>query len=93
MAESGVPLDEEQYQVLLTMNRDPDPLFCISALAGTGKTAVAHCALRALMEEHASSSPRCLVIYTAPTRALREEVVMELCKPKAALAACVCKLP
>ena len=87
-----MPLDEEQCQVLLTMNRDPDPLFCVPALAGAGKTAVAHCVLKACVEAHSGSSPRRLVIYTVPTRALREEVVMELCKLKAALAACVCKL-
>ena len=78
--------------MLLAMSHDPGPLFCISALAGAGKTAVALCVLRALMEEHTNSSPRCLVIYTVPTRALREEVVMEICKLKAALAAWACKL-
>ena len=50
MAESGVPLDEEQYQVLLAMNDGPDTLFCIFALAGTGQTAVTHCVLKAFME-------------------------------------------
>ena len=43
ITESGVPLDDEQYAVLEAMSHAPDPVFCISALAGAGKTADAHC--------------------------------------------------
>ena len=81
---SGVPLDAEQRGVLADMSISTDPLLCISALAGTGKTALAHCVLKAFMERHRGSTPRQLVLYTVPTRALREDVVLELLKVKAA---------
>jgi hypothetical protein len=38
------------------------------------------------MEKHRNSTPRHLVLYTVPTRTLREEVVLEVLKLKAALA-------
>ena len=80
-----VRLDTEQLAALDEMNSSTDPLFCISALAGTGKTALAHCVLKAFIEEHRKASPRQLVLYAVPTRTLREEVVLELLKFKAAL--------
>lgn len=55
----------------------------MSALAGAGKTALAHCVVKAFLEGVSGSDPRRLVLYTVPTRALREEVVMELVKFKA----------
>ena len=72
--------------MLVAINGGPDPLLCISARAEAGKTAVAHCVLKALMDARRDSSPRRLVMRAVPTRALREEVVMDLCKLKAVLA-------
>ena len=95
VAQSFVRLDAEQRRVLADMNTAGDPLLCISALAGTGKTALAHCVLKAFMEGHRNSTPRQLVLYTVPTRTLREEVVLELLKLKADFVSafcCVCKL-
>ena len=83
--ESGVPLDDEQYAAREAVSHDPDPLFCISALAGAGKTALAHCALKACMDAHSRSSPRRLVTHTVLTRTVRKQVVVELCKLKAAI--------
>ena len=62
ITESGVPLDDEQHAVLEAMSHVPDPMFCRYALAGAGKTAVAHRVLNAFMEGHARSSPRCRAI-------------------------------
>ena len=84
--ESSVPLDREQRAVLDAMDNSTDPLLRISALAGAGKHALTHCVLKAFMDAPRDSSPRRVVISTVPPRALREEVVMELCKLKAALA-------
>ena len=65
VAQSLVRLDAEQRRVLADMNTAGDPLLCMSALAGTGKTALAHCVLKAFMEGHRSSTPRQLVLYTS----------------------------
>ena len=66
-----------------------NPLLCLH-LPGR-KTTLAHlgCVLNARMEKHRNSTPRHLVLYTVPTRTLREEVVLELLKFKAALASAV----
>lgn len=81
-AQSGVPLDNEQRHVLSDFNTCTNTVLCVSALAGAGKTALAHCVLKAFVEANrdsdSDSAPRSLVLYTVPTRALREEVVMEL---------------
>ena len=55
LTDSGVRLDEEQYAVLEAMNHATDPLFCRSALAWAGKTALAHCALKAFVEAYRGS--------------------------------------
>ena len=83
--EPGVPLGDEQRAVLDAVSNSTDPLLCISALAGAGKTALAHCVLKARMEGDRGSTPRHLVLYTVPTSAVREEVVLELGKLKVAL--------
>ena len=65
------------------MNATKNSLLCVSALAGAGKTALAHCIIKTFLEVYRSTSPRRLVLFTVPTRALREEVVLELIKFKA----------
>jgi replicative superfamily II helicase len=65
------------------MNNSSATLLCVSALAGAGKTALAHCVIKAFLEGNRGSDPRRLILYTVPTRSLREEVVLELVKFKA----------
>jgi hypothetical protein len=81
--QSGVPLDDEQRGVLAEMNNSSAALLCVSALAGAGKTVLAHCVIKAFLEGNRGSDPRRLILYTVPTRSLREEVVLELVKFKA----------
>ena len=80
---SGVQVDPEQWAILQQINMSEQPLFCIKALAGAGKTAIAHCILHAfLVGNSASDRPRRLAIFTVPTRELREEVVLDLIRSK-----------
>ena len=83
VAAAGVRLDEEQCRVLSSLNSSPATLLGITALAGAGKSVLAHCVIKAFIATHAGASPRRLVLYTVPTRALREEVVLDLIKFKA----------
>ena len=80
---SGVPLDAEQREVLEALNTSENALHMVSALAGAGKTVLAHCVIRCFVESFSDSDPRRLVLYTVPTRTLRDEVVAELIKFKA----------
>ena len=80
---AGVRLDEEQRRVLSSLNSSPATLLGITALAGAGKSVLAHCVIKAFIATHAGALPRRLVFYTVPTRALREEVVLDLIKFKA----------
>ena len=80
--ENNVLLDHEQRGVLRALSDSQKPLVCVSALAGAGKTALAHCILKAFVEENRGLKPRRLALYTVPTTALREEVVLELVKFK-----------
>jgi hypothetical protein len=80
---SNVPLDQEQLNILEQINQSDKPLICIRALAGAGKTAVAHCLLHAFLSSTAKDTPRKLAFFTVPTRELREEVVLELIRSKA----------
>ena len=82
-AAADVPLDEEQRAVLSNLNTSPATLLGITALAGAGKSVLAHCVIKAFVTAHEGKSPRRLVLYTVPTRALREEVVLDLIKFKA----------
>jgi hypothetical protein len=83
VAAAGVRLDEEQCEVLSNLNTSPATLLGITALAGAGKSVLAHCVIKAIVAEHEGKPPRRLVLYTVPTRALREEVVLDLIKFKA----------
>jgi replicative superfamily II helicase len=65
------------------MNSSSAARLCVSALAGAGKTVLAHCVIKAFLEGNRGSDPRRLILYTVPTRSLREEVVLELVKFKA----------
>ena len=75
------------YVCLWTCHTIPQTPCCVCTCRGR-KTTLAHlgCVLNARMEKHRNSTPRHLVLYTVPTRTLREEVVLELLKFKAALA-------
>ena len=59
----------------------------VSALAGAGKTALAHWVVSGMHSWRGTATPLhgALSYDTVPTRALREEVVLELLKVKAAL--------
>ena len=83
VAAAAVPLKLEQLGVLSGLNTSSTTLICITALAGVGKTVLAHCVIKAFVATCGTQSPRRLVIYTVPTRALRQEVVMDLLKFKA----------
>jgi replicative superfamily II helicase len=76
-------LDQEQLNILEQINQSDKPLICIRALAGAGKTAVAHCLLHTFLSSTAKDTPRKLAFFTVPTRELREEVVLELIRSKA----------
>ncbi len=80
--ERNVLLDHEQRGVLKALSDSQNPLVCVSALASAGKTTLAHCILKAFVEENRGSKPRRLALYTVPTRAWREEFVLELVKFK-----------
>ena len=88
VAAAAVPLDQEQLGVLARLNTSSATLLCITALAGVGKTVLAHCVIKAFVAAYGTASPRRLMIYTVPTRALREEVVMDLLKFKARFVSC-----
>jgi replicative superfamily II helicase len=81
LEESGVPLDTEQRGVLEEINDSKNALHIVSASAG--KTVLAHCIIKCFVEEFYGSDPRCLVLYTVPTRTLRDEVVADIIKFKA----------
>ena len=83
VAESGVPLYEEQRQALVDVNCSFSALRCVTLLAGVGETALAHCLLKAFLEANHNVRPQHLALYCVPTRALREEVVLELIQSKA----------
>jgi len=85
LEESGVPLDTEQRGVLEEVNRSENALHIVSALAGAGKTVLAHCIIKCFLEKFYGSDPRRLVLYTVPTRTLRDEVVADIIKFKAAV--------
>ena len=87
-AAAAVPLDDEQRGVLSELNTSSSSLFCITALAGAGKTVLAHCVVKAFLAAYGGQSPRRLVILTVPTRSLREEVVLDLLKFKASIVSC-----
>ena len=80
---SGVPLDEEQHGVLEAINGSDKAGHVVSALAGAGKTALAHCVITCFVRACSGANPRRLVLYTVPTRTLRDEVVAEIIKFKA----------
>lgn len=82
LEESGVPLDAEQRGVLEAINKSENALHIVSALAGAGKTVLAHCIIKCFIFEVDGSDPRRLVLYTVPTRTLRDEVVADLLKFK-----------
>jgi len=88
VAAAAVPLDQEQLGVLARLNTSSNTLLGITALAGVGKTVLAHCVIKAFVAAYGTASPRRLMIYTVPTRALREEVVMDLLKFKACFVSC-----
>ena len=82
-ATSGVHLDPEQVSTLQLTSRTEQPPFCIKALAGAGKTAIAHCILHAFLAgANVFDGPRRLAIFTETTRKLREEVVSDLVRSK-----------
>ena len=88
VAAAAVPLDGEQRAVLSEINTSPSSLIYITALAGAGKTVLAHCVVKAFLAAYREESPRRLIIFTLPTRALREEVVLDLLKCKACIVSC-----
>ena len=71
--------DPELVSILQQISRTEQPLFCIKAIAGAGKTAIAHCILHAFLAgTNVWNGPRKLAILTGPTLELREEVVLDL---------------
>lgn len=82
---SGITLDSQQRGILESMNKSTKPLYLIRALAGVGKTALAHCILHAFINKSVGHEPRTLALLTVPTRELREEVLLDIIRSKARL--------
>jgi hypothetical protein len=83
--DGDIPLDMEQRSALQTINSTTNPLIVVKALTGVGKTAIAHCLLKAFVAAHPDDAPgdRNLALFAVLTRELRDEVVLDLLRSKA----------
>ena len=83
---SGFPKVHKAYGLIKPhshINSSSSEPRCVTSLARVGNAALAHCLLKAFLEANHGVRPRRLALYCVPTRALREEVVLELIKFKA----------
>ena len=83
VAESGVPLDEEQRQALADIKLRLQCAALCDFIGRCWANSPLSLPPESLLGSEPHVRPRRLALYCVPTRALREEVVLELIKSKA----------